>query len=107
MELAFTERLVSTPKKTPTVALITVYNETERPMLNEVAQELRDSGVSTEVFYKSPKLGKQIEYAEAKGIRYVVFVDAATRQIQVKDLSTKEQMPMASIGDLANSIRTR
>ena len=76
-------------------------------MLNEVAQELRDSGVPTEVFYKSPKLGKQIEYAEAKGIRYVVFVDAATRQIQVKDLSTKEQVAVPSIRAWADSIRTR
>jgi histidyl-tRNA synthetase len=105
MELAFSEKLVATDRKSPTIALVTVYNEAERPMLNEIAQDFRDCGVPTEVFYKSPKLGKQIEYAEAKGIRYVVFVDSATRQIQVKDISTKEQSVVASIREWATSVK--
>lgn len=106
MELAFTEKLVPTDKKTPTVALVTVYSEADRPFLNELAQELRGHGVPTEVFFKAPKLGKQIEYAEAKGIRYVLFVDAE-KKIQAKDLATKEQVAVSSLSMWAESIQAR
>lgn len=107
MELAFSEGLIDTSRKSPTVALITVYNESERATLNQIAQELRDCGVATEVFYKAPKLGKQIEYAEAKGIRYVLFVDATTKQIQVKDLRTKEQTSIVSTREWAELLKVR
>jgi len=82
-----------------------VYDEGDRPRLNAIAQELRSLGVCTEVFYKSPKLGKQIEYAEAKGIRYVLFEDSGSRQIQVKDIVTKEQVAVSSLNDWAQSTR--
>ena len=58
---------------------------------------MRDLGLPTEVFFKSPKLGKQIEYAEEKGMRYVFFVDAATRAMKVKDLVTKDQVEIQSV----------
>jgi histidyl-tRNA synthetase len=105
MELAFTESLVPTTQKSPTEVLVTVYDESDRPHLNAVAQELRSLGVPTEVFYKAPKLGKQIEYAESKGIRYVLFVDSGTRQIQIKDIVTKEQAAVSSLKEWAQSVR--
>jgi histidyl-tRNA synthetase len=83
-----------------------VYSEADRPFLNELAQELRGHGVPTEVFFKAPKLGKQIEYAEAKGIRYVLFVDAE-KKIQAKDLATKEQVAVSSLSMWAESIQAR
>jgi histidyl-tRNA synthetase len=60
--------------------------------------------VPTEVFYKCPKLGKQIEYAEAKGIRYVAFVDATTRAIQIKDIVSKEQVAVSSLPEWVRSV---
>lgn len=105
MELAFTEGLVSTQKKTSTEVLVTVYDESDRPHLNTVAQELRSLGVPTEVFFKAPKLGKQIEYAEQKGIRYVAFVDSTTRQIQIKDIVSKEQSAVSSLKEWVQSVR--
>lgn len=105
MELAFSANLVATAQKATTEVLVTVYDEGDRPRLNAIAQELRSLGVRAEVFYKSPKLGKQIEYAEAKGIRYVLFEDSGTRQIQVKDIVTKEQVAVSSLKDWANSTR--
>ena len=105
MELAFTENLVPTTQKSPTEVLVTVYDESDRPHLNVVAQELRSLGVPTEVFYKAPKLGKQIEYAESKGVRYVLFVDSGTRQIQIKDIVTKEQGTVSSLKEWAQSVR--
>ena len=105
MELAFTEGLVATARKSPTEVLVTVYDEGDRPHLNAVAQELRDLGVPTEVFYKCPKLGKQIEYAEAKGIRYVAFVDSTTRAVQIKDIVSKEQVSVSSLTEWVRTVR--
>ena len=82
-----------------------MYDESDRPRLNTVAQELRSLGVPTEVFYKAPKLGKQIEYAELKGARYVLFVDSGTGQIQIKDIVTKEQVVVSSLKEWTQSVR--
>jgi histidyl-tRNA synthetase len=69
-----------------------------------VAHALRQAGLPTEVFYKSPKLGKQIEYAELKGARYVLFVDGATGEVQAKDLVTKEQAKITDLTAWAKSV---
>jgi len=76
MDLALSEGLVPTDRKSPTQAVVAVYSEDTRKRCNDVAHTLRQAGLPTEVFYKSPKLGKQIEYAEAKGARYVLFVNS-------------------------------
>jgi histidyl-tRNA synthetase len=104
MELVIAEKLVETTRKTPTQALVTVLSESDRVLSNEVAQALRDAGLPTEVFYRSPKLGKQIDYADAKGIRYVIFADPATREVQVKDLATKEQVAIPCLATWARGI---
>jgi histidyl-tRNA synthetase len=97
MELAFDKKLLPLNEKTTTKALVTVYSEEDRIACNQVANELRAAGVPTEVFYKSPKLGKQIDYADAKGIRYVFFVEESGAKVQVKDLVTKEQVVVESL----------
>jgi len=99
MELLFSEKLVDTSKKSPSQLLVTVYSEQDRAHCNRVAQELRGYGIATEVYYKAPKLGKQIEYAEQRGMRYVLFIDGATKAMQIKDLITKEQVPVASLAE--------
>jgi histidyl-tRNA synthetase len=104
MELLFSEKLVDTSRMSPTQALITVYSENDRVHCNRVAQELRALGVATEVYFKAPKLGKQIEYAEQRGIRYVLFIDSESKLIQVKDLQTKEQAPVHDLATFAASL---
>jgi histidyl-tRNA synthetase len=101
MELLFSENLIDTSKKSPSVALVTVYNEDDRPSCNQIAHQLRTAGVPTEVYFKASKLGKQIEYAEQRGMRYVFFVDSSSKSVQVKDLVTKEQRPVTSVSDWA------
>jgi len=103
MELLFSEGLIETKKVSPSVALVTVYDESDRVFCNSVAYQLRTAGVPTEVYFKAPKLGKQIEYAEAKGMRYVFFIDSGTRQIKVKDIQTKEQREISSINEWLSS----
>jgi hypothetical protein len=37
-------------------------------------------------------------------MRYVMFIDSATREMQVKDLVSKQQTPVASLQALASQI---
>jgi histidyl-tRNA synthetase len=105
MELLFSEGLIDTSKKTPSVALVTVYSEADRARCNQLARELRAAGMPSEVYYKAPKLGKQIEYAEQRGIRYVVFSESAGAEIRIKDLGTKEQFTTNSLAEWARDAR--
>jgi histidyl-tRNA synthetase len=105
MELAFDNQLLPTTQKSVTKALVCVYDEADRPFCNSVAMELRSAGLPTEVYYKSPKLGKQIDYADTKGIPFVIFANATGRTVEVKDLRTKEQSPIASLQEWAQSVR--
>lgn len=104
MELLFSENLVDTSKKSPSLVLVTVYSEQDRAHCNRIAHELRSYGVASEVYYKAPKLGKQIEYAEQRGIRYVLFIDGVTRAMQIKDLLTKEQVAVTSLAEWAEAL---
>jgi histidyl-tRNA synthetase len=98
MTLLLEQKLASTDKRTPAQALVTVYDEESRPSSNNLAEQLRKKGVATEVFYKSSKLGKQIEYAEKKGIAHVFFLDPENvGSVRVKSLVTQEQQEVADI----------
>lgn len=105
MELAFSNGLVAANKRSPSEVLVAVYSEGDRVACNKLADRFRAAGKNTEVFFKSPKLGKQIEYAEAKGMRYVVFYDASTQEIQIKDLVTKEQLKIESVEKWAEGVK--
>ena len=73
--------------KTPTQVLVALTSEEERTAAGEVARGLRARGIATEVFHEPVKFGKQIAYADGKGIPYVWFTDSG----EVKDLRTGEQ----------------
>ena len=90
MEVILHHKLKPLGRRCPTDLLVTVYAEEQRAMCNEVADRFRESGLSVEVFYRAPKLGRQIDYADAKGIPCVAFVQEGG-VLEVKDLRTKEQ----------------
>ena len=67
-------------------------NEASRCM--ELADRLRDAGISTEVYPDVAKLKKQITYADKKGIPYVVLIgenELTTGMVSVKDMKSGEQ----------------
>jgi histidyl-tRNA synthetase len=103
MELAFTNNLVSTEQRTRAQVLVTVLSEEQRPRCNELAEDLRNSGIAVEVFFKSPKLGKQIDFAAGKGIPYVLFVSEDGKKLEVKDLRTKNQAVVEDLSSWARS----
>ena len=68
------------------------------PYIVPVVRTLRGAGVSCEIYPDQTKLKKQFDYAEKKGIPFVSINgsdEAASGKINVKNLSTGEQMSFA------------
>lgn len=77
-----------------TLVLVAVNEESQRAASNEIAAQLRARGIATEVSPTAEKFGKQIKYADRRGIPYVWFIDP--QGDQVKDLRSGEQVPADS-----------
>ena len=55
-------------------ALVTVFNEETRRASARIGGQLREAGINTEVYLGTRKLGRQLAYADKKGIPIVVIV---------------------------------
>ncbi|MDP3968363.1 MAG: histidine--tRNA ligase [Nocardioides sp.] len=77
----------------PSAVLVAVVDEESRAVSNVVAQQLRARGIPTEVAVAAQKFGKQIRYAERRGIPFVWFpADGADGSHQVKDIRVGNQV---------------
>ena len=94
--LLFGAGALSVSRDVPTCVLVAVTNEEERPASNAVADALRSRGVPTEVSPSAAKFGKQIRYAERRGIPYVWFPGAEGAADEVKDIRSGEQIAAAA-----------
>jgi histidyl-tRNA synthetase len=71
--------------------LVALADEDARPSAHALADRLRRRGIPTEVAASPQKFGKQIRYAERRGIPYVWFQqDSGTHQ--VKDIRSGDQV---------------
>jgi histidyl-tRNA synthetase len=85
--------LLTASRSTPACALIAVNAEEDRPRSNRIATALRARGIPCEVAPKPAKFGKQIRYAERRGMPYVWFPGAGGDGAdQVKDIRSGEQV---------------
>ncbi len=76
----------------PSAVLVAVTDEESRPASEGVARSLRTRGIPCEVAPSPQKFGKQIRFAERRGIPYVWFPPAsAGEDHQVKDIRSGEQ----------------
>ena len=82
-------RLVAS-RSVPTCVLVAVDDEATRGASEAVAAALRSRGIATEVAPKADKFGKQIRYADRRGIPYVWFLGD---EPSVKDIRSGEQTP--------------
>ncbi|MBA3269443.1 MAG: histidine--tRNA ligase [Acidobacteria bacterium] len=87
--------------------MVTIWNADTVADAIRLAGELRTAGLRVDVYPDTDKIGKQVKYADSRGIRFVTIVgtDETTRgEVAVKNLSTGEQqlMPRA---DVATFIR--
>ena len=85
--------LVRATRSVPACVLVAVNDETSRGLSSEVAAALRSRGIATEVAPKADKFGKQIRYADRRGIPFVWFPDAEGGAGEVKDIRSGEQQP--------------
>ncbi len=75
-------------RSVPTCVLVAVDAEETRPDALATAARLRARGVPTEVAPKADRFGRQIRYADRRGIPFVWFSDSS-----VKDIRSGEQVP--------------
>ncbi|USR80172.1 histidine--tRNA ligase [Arcanobacterium pinnipediorum] len=98
------QKVVTASRKVPTAVLVAVNDESERAHAEKTAFALRKRAIPTEVSPTSAKFGKQIKYADRRGIPFVWF--STDDGEQVKDIRTGEQFAvdpdtwMPSLADL-------
>lgn len=87
---------LSVSRSVPTCVLVAVPAEERRPATNRVAEALRRRGIPCEVSPTAAKFGKQIRYAERRGIPYVWFPGVDGGPDEVKDIRSGEQVTAAA-----------
>ena len=83
--------LLRSSRVVPTAVLVAVADEETRGAATAVAQQLRARGIATEVAPEAAKFGRQIRYADRRGIPFVWF--GAGRTDEVKDIRSGDQVP--------------
>lgn len=81
-----------------TKVLFTNFGAEEQSVAMRLAGELRNHGVATEIYPDSSKMKKQMEFANRRGIPYVVILGPEERErgvALVKDMTTGEQREVA------------
>ncbi|MDP9796277.1 histidyl-tRNA synthetase [Catenuloplanes nepalensis] len=89
LAILFGRDALTASRSVPTAVLVAVTSEEERPRSVAAAAALRRNGVPTEVAPNAAKFGKQIRYAERRGIPFVWFPG---EQDSVKDIRSGEQV---------------
>ena len=103
--------LIEVTRAVPTAVLVAVTDEEHRAVSDAVADVLRERGIAADVAPTAAKFGKQIRFADKRGIPFVWFPGAGTESDSVKDIRSGEQIDAdpatwspASEADLAPQI---
>ncbi len=88
----FQRGLLTGSRSVPSVVLVALADEPSRPAADAIAQRLRDRGVSAEVAATAQKYGRQIRYADRRGIPFVWFPAGDDVAHQVKDIRSGDQV---------------
>jgi histidyl-tRNA synthetase len=99
-------KLIDTAQSTVKV-LVTQMDEAQLPVYLELATQLRNGGIPTEVVLDGGKLAKQFKYADRAGIRFVVVLgedEIAKGTVTVKDLRKEDQFEVAR-AELVRTLR--
>ncbi len=84
--------VLSADRSVPSAVLVALPDEQARAECDAVAQRLRSRDIPTEVAPTAQKYGRQIRYAERRGIPWVWFPQPDGGH-QVKDIRSGEQAP--------------
>ena len=83
--------LLDSDRSVPSAVLVALVDEASRSHSDAVAQRLRARGIPTEVAASAQKFGKQIRYAERRGIPFVWFPGTDGARGRVRDIRSGEQ----------------
>ncbi len=86
--------LLTASRKVPTCVLVTLPSEETRGAARAVADALRARGIAAETFHEPARFGKQIKYAQRRGIPFVWFPpeSGGGGAHEVKDIRGGEQI---------------
>jgi histidyl-tRNA synthetase len=83
--------LVQSSRSTPTAVLVALNAEEDRAEAMRTAAALRQRGIPVEVAPAAAKFGKQIRFADRRGIPFVLF--STENGPEMKDIRSGEQVP--------------
>ena len=84
--------MVTASRKVPTAVVVAVITEDQRERSEAIAAALRARGISTDVAPSAAKFGKQIKFADKRGIPFVWFPGDEGAADTVKDIRSGEQV---------------
>ena len=84
--------LIEVTRAVPIAVLVAVTDEEHRAVSDAVADVLRERGIAADVAPTAAKFGKQIRFADKRGIPFVWFPGAGTESDSVKDIRSGEQI---------------
>jgi len=90
-----------------TQVLFINFGEQEQDYCLGLAKQLRDNNISAEVYPSAAKMKKQMNYANAKNIPYVIYVgenEIASGEIKYKNMESGEQV-ICKFEDFLNKIK--
>jgi histidyl-tRNA synthetase len=88
----FQRGLLTSTRSVPSAVLVALADEDARADADAVAVRLRGRGIPAEVAASAQRYGRQIRYAERRGIPYVWFPGAAGKPDEVKDIRSGDQV---------------
>ncbi len=88
----FGRGLLTSTRSVPSVVLVALATEESRADSDAVADALRHRGIPTEVAATALRYGKQIRYAQRRGIPFVWFPGDESSADSVKDIRSGEQV---------------
>lgn len=104
----FDAEVIKVGEQTVTPVLVTTMDKTHLQDYLSITSDLRKAGIKTDLFLEDKKLGKQITYADKKGIPFVLIAgedEIAERKVTIKNMVTGEQS-QANIAELPAHIST-
>ncbi len=93
--------------KTSVDVLVTLFSAELLPQSLKIAESLREKDIATMLYPDAGDLKKQLKYANAKGIKWVLVAgpdEIAKNEVQVKNMETGEQKSV-KISEVGEAIR--
>jgi histidyl-tRNA synthetase len=87
----FNRKKLTASRSVPSAVLVALPDEDSRAVSDGVASQLRANGIAAEVAPAAQRFGKQIRFAERRGIPFVWFPAGPDNPHEVKDIRTGAQ----------------